>query len=507
MTSPRSDSYDVVVVGGGLGGLSAGASLAKLGKHVLLVDRLDGPGGCAHAFVRNGYVFDPAIHVTGQVRDGEFIDSLLRLLGVRNEVEFIMLDRFYGTVFPDLRLVTPAGLDNFIHEHARQFPGEAGGLEAFFRLCAEITSQAQAVGFRVSLGNLDEAAREFPTLFRWRTSLIGEALDEHVRDPRARSLCSAIWPYMGVPPEKLNLMHFAGVLNALADAPAYTARSFQALADALAGAIERNGGEVMLGTTVDRITLDEGRVTGVVLEGGEEILAPVVISNVDGRQTFEELLDRDHVPAKLLRRLDRLKPSLSSFIVFTATTLDLTQFDVGHEMFLYKHWDHGETYRDILAGKPGGIWISLPSLVDPSLAPSGESIVIVTSLASYEIGEPWELATERFADQLLDEAEAVLPGYRDSITYFETAPPTAMTDFTRAYRGAIYGWDHTPDQLTTKRLPQEPPIEGLYLAGHWTEPGGGSVRVIYSGAQAALKVLGYPHMGAFLDALANGAGA
>ena len=67
---PRHDAYDVAVVGAGLGGLAAAACLAKAGKHVLVVDRGDGPGGCAHSFRRDGYVFDPAIHISAGIEQG-----------------------------------------------------------------------------------------------------------------------------------------------------------------------------------------------------------------------------------------------------------------------------------------------------------------------------------------------------------------------------------------------------------------------------------------------------
>ena len=76
------DSYDVVVIGAGLGGLSAAAALAKAGKRVLLAERQDGPGGNARAFERGPYTFDPAIHVTAHGFNIEFLDHYLQALGV-----------------------------------------------------------------------------------------------------------------------------------------------------------------------------------------------------------------------------------------------------------------------------------------------------------------------------------------------------------------------------------------------------------------------------------------
>jgi len=136
---PTSDAYDVVVVGGGLGGLSAGAALAKLGRHVLVVERQDGPGGYAHAFRRNGYVFDPAIHYTSQGNEGELLDVYLKLLGVRNRLNFITSKLEYGVEFPGVRVVNPVGIEPFIEENAKQFPDDADGIRKFFQLCVDVT--------------------------------------------------------------------------------------------------------------------------------------------------------------------------------------------------------------------------------------------------------------------------------------------------------------------------------------------------------------------------------
>ena len=94
---------DAVVIGAGLGGLSAAASLSKLGHSVLVCERQDGPGGAAHAFRRGDYVFDPAVHVSAQGGAGQLLDVYLSVLGVRSEVELLPLECFFGVAFPDLR--------------------------------------------------------------------------------------------------------------------------------------------------------------------------------------------------------------------------------------------------------------------------------------------------------------------------------------------------------------------------------------------------------------------
>jgi prolycopene isomerase len=499
---PTSDTYDVVVVGGGLGGLSAGASLARLGKHVLVVERQAGPGGYAHAFERNGYVFDPAVHYTSQGNEGELLDVYLKLLGVRDRLNLITSELEYGVEFPELRVANPVGIEPFIEENARHFPEDAGGIRKFFQLCVDVTRESQQATQRLSLKELDKAVTLLPLLFRYRMATVAEVIDEFVRDPRAKALCGAIWPYMGPPPSTGSFIIYAGLLmSTLETGPVYCEGSFQKLADAFVSALEENGGELVLNRQVKRIALDEGRVTGAVLDGGQEIQASTVVSNADAKQTFEQMVGVDQLPRPLLRQLERLQPSLSAFMLFAATTVDVDAAQLPHEMFIYKHWDHDQTHQDILAGKPGGLWITFPTTFDPNLAPEGEHLVILSSIAPYDVGMPWAQAREHYVESMLGEIERLLPGFRERMTFMDTATPETMERYTLNHRGAIYGWEATPNQSTGKRLKQRSPVEGLYLAGHWTEPGAGSFRAIYSGMTAALLVAGHESLPEFLGAL------
>lgn len=494
--------YDTIVIGSGFGGLSAAASLAAMGQRVLVVERQDGVGGFGHVFRRNGYVFDPAIHVTGQANPGQFLDLYLQLLGVRDRCEFIPIKEFYGAVFPGLRFTAPSGLDAFIQAHARHFPAEAEGIARFFQVCAQMTGESQQLSTRLSLRELDEAARQFPTLFRYRTALLAEVLDEFIADSQVKALCASLWPYLGVPPSRVSVSQFAAVLLALVEPnPSYVRGSFQQLADALAAAVRLHGGEILLGRHVTKIQVADGRVTGVVLDDGSPFEATAIVSNADARQTLEHLVGFEHLPPTFVRQFQRLKLSLSAFVLYTATTLDLRQFDLPHELFLYNHWDHDQSYRDVLAGRPGGTWLSFPTLVDDSLAPQGEHLVTCSTLAPYETDEPWPAARERYTETLLAMIEQVLPGYRAGLTFVESATPLTLERYTLNHRGAIYGWDHIPSQSVPKRLGHQPPIGGLVLAGHWTEPGSGSFRSIYSGFQAAQLLLGYRDPGQLIGAL------
>jgi len=195
------------------------------------------------------------------------------------------------------------------------------------------------------------------------------------------------------------------------------------------------------------------------------------------------------VPAPFLKRLNRLKPSLSAVVVYGVTKHDLMQYDPVHETFKYNHWDHDETWADVQAARPAGMSLSIMTMIDPDLAPPGEHLIIITAVAPYDAPAPWPEIKDAYVDALLGEFETVLPDLRSYFELVTAGTPLTIERFTRNHRGATYGWDLRPQQIGSKRLPHRTPIEGLYLSGHWTEEGPASFRVILSGINTATAIL------------------
>ncbi|TMA36189.1 MAG: NAD(P)/FAD-dependent oxidoreductase [Deltaproteobacteria bacterium] len=468
------DRYDAIVVGSGLGGLTCAALLARAGRRVLIVERHDRPGGYAHAFRRRGYRFDSAVHLVSgcepvPFEGGGVLHDLLSELGVRERCDFVRVDPCYRVEWPGMTLDAPCELERFAEAHAERFPREAKGIRGFLEDCLTIRGEASRAEEQ-GAGPLRRPER-FPLLLRYRRATLAQVLGARVEDPAARAALAALWPYLGLPPSRVSFLYFATMLTSyVADGAYYCRGSFQAFADALVAAAVGSGGELLLRAPVRRILVEQGRAVGVLLENGQCVRAPVVISNADARQTVDELCGAEHFPARYLN--------------------DLGAADLAHETFLYPGPDHEAAHASGLGGAPNWLSLTVPTLVDPSLAPAGQHLLVLTTLVDGHAGAPWRELKAPRTEALLRRAERRLPGLRDSLRLAEAATPRTMERYTRNRDGAIYGFDVTPAQVGPGRLDNRTPLAGLYLAGHWTRPGGGVAGVVRSGVRTANLVLG-----------------
>jgi prolycopene isomerase len=487
---PRAEEYDVVVVGSGFGGLSAAGLLARAGLSVLLCERADGLGGYGHAFRRGHYTFDPAIRVTYSGGPDGLYAAVLRHLGTADRVEMVEVARMYDALLPDGRRVkAPASLDGLIEANASLFPSAAAGIESFFRMCQTMHEQGHAMPMTLSLRNLDEVAARFPEYFRHNKLTLDEVAREHIDDPEARGAVCASWPYQGAVPSRLGFIAIAQPLMNGAEGTYYSLGGFQVLVDAVIAGMEDHGGEVLVGNGAKRIVVEDGRVAGVVLDSGHELRTPVVVSNADGRQTLLELVGEEHLPSNFLRRMGRLTIGHSAFVAFVGTDLDLSGLDLAHETFIPSEWDQDSDEARIAAGEPAGVWVGIPTLIDPQLAPAGEHALAVSAVAAHDIGRPWTEHADAYCEELLKRAERLIPGLRENLKFLETATPETFVQFTSNSGGAMYGWEQTPAQSGTRRLSHQTPIDGLLLSGQWTLPGSGSLRCFASGVHTAQMVL------------------
>jgi phytoene dehydrogenase-like protein len=495
---PREEAYDVVVIGAGIGGLTAGALIARAGRRVLVVEAESEPGGYTRSLSQGPYTFDRADHlINGAGPEGPFgpgvVYSVLRHLGAHDRCEFIRVDNpIYRASFPGFSQAVPHGREAYLEAHLSQFPSEARGLRTLLDLSASIYREWLAFPMKPGILDLLGAPRRFPSLFRYRNATLGEVVDRELSDPRLKATYAALGAWLGLPPAQASFIGWSVMMAGYVEEGAFYCRgSFQTLADAFAFGLRESGGELLLGTRATRILAERGRVKGVELEGGRQVAAPLVLSNIDTRKTFQRMLPADLVPGRYLRRMTRMKVSADIAALYLATDLDVRGLGAEFDTIVYEGWDLDEALGAPRGGRVKAVDVMIPTLVDPSLAPPGEHLAIVQALLPRGTSE--SLHDERgLAERMLELAEYVLPGLGGRITGAGRVDAGQKERLLLNKHEAIYGWENSPGQAGRRRPTQHTPVKGLVLVGQWTQPGGGIIAVVASGIQAARLALGAP---------------
>jgi phytoene dehydrogenase-like protein len=170
--------------------------------------------------------------------------------------------------------------------------------------------------------------------------------------------------------------------------------------------------------------------------------------------------------------------------------MDLAAAGLCHESFQFAGIDHDHAWSTTLAAAPEWLSMTVPTLIDASLAPEGQHTVVLTTLMPYDGAPSWRAEKKRGVERMLEQVERRVPGFARHVRFAEGGTPRTMERYTRNTAGAIYGWELSPAQVGPARLAATMPIDGLHLAGHWTRPGGGIYGVVLSGIDAATHVLG-----------------
>lgn len=503
MNSARAD---VVVIGAGLGGLSAAAYLAKAGKRVVVLEHHTVPGGYAHEFRRGKFRFEVSLHALDGMQPGGWTHSVLRDLEVLDQVPFHRLDPYYTARFPDFEIGGYLDVARQERELAGLFPREADGLRRLFADMKRIHEQgrewvAQKMINGPALGRVYHA---FPEMLESVSVTWADYMRRYLHDPRLMAALSVLWGYHGVPPGRLkaaNLILSWGSYHL--DGAYYPAGGSMAMSRAIEKTIRSYGGEIHYRQTVNRIEIRNGRAVAAETEQGMRVEGDLFVSNANPKDTLGRFVGPRHLPASYLQKVETEQPHLGCVVVYLALDRDLrAEGWPHHELLLFTTYDPDEDYAASHSGDWDKTFITMTHYdrADPGCSPPGGSVLAMLCLADWNYADQWgtggdltnyrknpryQALKQDAADRIIRRAEACIPGLRDSIRYVEVSTPLTNARYTRNPNGSIYGAVPALHNLAS-RIPENTPIENLLLTGAWVSNGGMSTALV-SGASAAIR--------------------
>ena len=487
--TPRS----VLVIGAGIGGITAATHLARAGHHVSVLEKNDGPGGRCGRFDRDGHRFDtgPTLMVMRLVYEAEY-HALGASLSERLELHRV--DPTYRLVFDDGSQLALTSDGATMREQMEAIePGSFDGLQRYLReggrhyevvLERLVNRDFRRASDLFSLRNVELLFRLKPLIKHYRN------MASYFDSPRLKSAFTFQDLYVGLSPFDAPATFSLLPYTEAAHGVWFPAGGMYSIVESLVDLARDAGVEFSFGTTVSRVDTHEDRARGVVLADGSRLEADVVLANADLPYVYRELLpDRE-----MAKSMSRKRFSCSAISFFWG--LDRTYDALGpHTLFLAD--DYRENFASIvrdlsLPGNPS-LYVHAPARLDPSMAPAGgDTLTAIIPVGHLSEGrrQDWDERRDRAREHVFRRLRTIgITDIEGHIKFEEATTPVSWAERHNLAKGSTHGLSHTLTQMAYLRPSnRHRRYRNLYFVGASTHPGTGVPMTMVSGRLVAQRI-------------------
>ncbi|WP_431632720.1 carotenoid isomerase [Alkalinema pantanalense] len=489
-------TYDAIVVGSGIGGLVTATQLAAKGAKVLVLERYLIPGGSSGYFERNGYRFDVgASMIFGFGKEGttNLLTRALEAVGMTIET------------IPDpvqIHYHLPNGLDPKVHrdyeaflqELIQRFPEEAVGIRKFYDECWKVFNCLNAM----ELLSLEEPRYLMRVFFqhplaclglvKYLPQNVGDIARRYIQDPELLKFIDMECYCWSVVPADMTPMINAGMVfsDRHYGGINYPKGGVGAIAQKLVDGLEKAGGKILYKARVTEIVTENHKAVGIKLAAGQIIRAKRIVSNATRWDTFEKLLPKTEMPSSEKRWQQRYQQSPSFLSLHLGVKAEALPEGTDCHHILLEDWAN-------IDAEQGTVFVSIPTLLDPSLAPEGHHIIHAFTPSSIDqwknlTPQAYEAKKEAAAAQLISRLGTVFPNLAANLDYQEVGTARTHRRFLGRDNGT-YGPIPSKKLLGLLGMPfNRTSISGLYCVGDSTFPGQGLNAVAFSGFACAHRI-------------------
>ena len=488
--------FDVIVIGSGIGGLVTATQLAAKGAKVLVLERYLIPGGSAGYFEREGYRFDVGASMIFGFGSQGTTNLLTRALAsVSMNLETISDPVQIHYHLPgNLELKVHQDYEKFLQELIAHFPDEKEGIRGFYDECWKVFNCLNVMEL-LSLEEPRYLIRVFLQhplacfgLLKYLPQNVGDIARRYIKDPQLLKFidmecyCWSVVPADQTPMINAGMVfsdrHYGGIN--------YPKGGVGRIAQKLVEGLEQAGSTIRYKARVTKILLEGGKAVGVQLANGQKYLAKKIVSNATRWDTFEKLLPAENMPSAEKRWHKRYQKSPSFLSLHLGVKAEVLPPGTECHHILLEDWQQMEDPQ-------GTIFVSLPTLLDPNLAPPGHHIVHTFTPSWIEDWQglspkQYEQKKEEAAAHLINRLEKIFPGLAARLDFQEVGTP-------RTHRRFLGREDGTYGPIPRRKLAgllgmpfNRTAIAGLYCVGDSTFPGQGLNAVAFSGFACGHRV-------------------
>ena len=471
-----SKQYDVIVIGSGIGGLTA-ASLLSKHKKVLVLEKNHVFGGYCADFKRGAFRFESAVQAINGLYKSNPVYKILKKANALDNLVIIKPKDLYRSIFPDYDINVPQGnIRKYLNLLCSLFPNEKNGLINLFSKFKSIYTEMERFYNEKSL-------KKSPLILRYGRRSLEELLDEFIKDKKLKAIISQYWMYRGLPPSKISAITFSYIWYDYTVNGSYFPREgMYSIVKNLIAAIKRNGGDVIKDKGVLKLLAKNGQINEVELNNYKRIGARSFISNIDVLKTLGMVENINPVDIEpFVKKIKKNTLYISACKIYLGLSVDLRKLGISnYEIFVNPHYDVEKMYTDSFKNRFDNIpfFITVYSNLSGAFCSKTKSVVSIGFLSGYDYWrsftrEEYVKEKSRMTDIMIKRCEKIIPNISKYIEIKEAATPLTMERYTANSKGSVYGWNKKSIVEEINFMNPTTPIKNLFLSSHWTKMGGG----------------------------------
>lgn len=478
------ENFDYVILGAGLGGLSAAACLTRQGNQVAVLEQHYLPGGCCHTFSHGDYSFCADVHYIYQCGKGQTMDQFLNY--IERDVSFNSLDPdcIDRIVTPDVDFRIPLGWETFRDRLLTTFPDETTAINRYCNEIKHLHQEMVNLGEEVHWYDLKWSdwlkLPKYWYLFSKRLYTLQDLYDQVGLSPKLQALLAGQSGDYALPPKDISLMTHASLVSDYAEGAYYPKHHFKHLVDTIVEAITSGGGLVQLSTPVEHIEVCDLKVQFVNAGGISYCADKAYISDMDPKKTVALMHGTQSLSAHEKHRLTDYQYSMSAFNIYLGldSRFDPTRYGIGNwNIWYYPTGDLNQEYQQQYQGNLDHPWIflSCPTLksVEPGMAPKDHHILEIATVCPYEpFRQLHEQESKAYKVKKRAIYQSIMTSVRDLIPDIDTyirmklyGTPTTSEHYLGQPEGNIYGANLIPSQVGLRRIGYRTELSNLFLVG------------------------------------------